>query len=311
MPLNHDNSMLGNMIGKTQAADGDKDGVQAVVANANSLLRRQAALMKCNPACQDKKKLARLLDIYDNKKDNLQTAPMQVDIARKNYLEFKYGADEYVVKASVELRKQADVVVAKMTQEWADEKVQVNELIADYASMVRTNADLTKYYARVTAATKRLDKNFKAKKNDTITNDRKAYYQEQGVTNLRYWFYFLRWMYGAMVVAFLFMAVTAPSAKDGGPTSVLKYGVLAALALYPFVVAGISVASFALIRRILTKLPYNAFTMDLGVYRPSLNAGSTHQYNPGSVEANVISNATAHGTGAGESIAAYFGRQGE
>ena len=280
----------------------DDGGVQSVVANANKLLAKQNALMECDAECEREKKLTSLREIYEIKQDNVQTAPMQEEIARKNYMEFKYGDDDYVAEASVDLKKQADVVIAEMTQEWREEKTVVQDLIADYGSLVVSNDDLGKYYDRITASVGRLDSNYAAKKNDTITNDRKAYYQDQGLNGLRYWFYFLRWAYGAIVFTYLVGAITIPTSA----TASMKYGLLALLVIYPIVVAAIAVSSFALIRSLVSKLPYNAFTMDLGVYKPALNS-STQQYNPGSVEAAVITNASPHGVIAG-GLSSYLGQ---
>jgi len=297
-------STLGSFINQPDDDAKNKDaGIHGVIANANKLLVKQTKILECGEQCVNDKRLAQLRDIYDGKKDNLDTAPMQLEKARKNYMEFKYGADDYVTKASVALKKEADVVIAEMTQAWTEENDLVTDLIADYGSMVTTNANLINYLDRVTASVGRLDKNYSAKTNDTITNDRKAYYQNQGIDNLRYWFYLLRWVYGAIVITYIVGLMSFPTTA----TPKMKFGVLALLVVYPFVVAVIAVASFALIRSLLSKLPYNAFTMGLGVYNPALNS-STQEYNPGSVEAAAISNANPHPAGSGETVAQYLGQ---
>jgi len=296
---------LGSLIDQTTPVDAKKNdnSVHGVIANANKLLVRQNKFLECDAQCEHERKLAKLREIYDKKEDNLQTAPMQMEVARKNYLEFKYGADDYVTKASVALKKEADAVINKMTQIWKQEESMITELIADYKSMRSTHADMDRYRDRISASVDRLDKNFEAKQNDTVTNDRKAFYQSQGVDNLRYWFHFLRWTYAAIVITYIVGVFSLPSSVS----SKMKYGMLALLLLFPFVVAVIAVASFALIRSIVSKLPYNAFTMGLGVYNPALNS-STQEYNPGSVEAAVISNASPHRAGGGETVAQYLGQ---
>lgn len=298
-------STLGSLIDQTTPAEAKKKNpsVDDVIANANELIETQKQFLACDAQCEHDKKLAKLREIYDTKEDNLETAPMQMEVARKNYLEFKYGQDDYVTKASVALKKEADKVIADMTQIWTQEKDMITALISDYNTMMKTHADMERYRDRISASVDRLDKNYEAKQNDTITNDRKAFYQNQGVDNLRYWFYFLRWAYAAIVMTFIVGVFSLPTTKS----SKLKYGMLTLLVVFPFVVAVIAVASFAMIRTILSKLPYNAFTMGLGVYNPALNS-STQQYNPGSVEATVISNASPHRAGSGETLAQYLGK---
>jgi hypothetical protein len=298
-------STLGSLIDQTTPAEAKKKNpsVDDVIANANNLLQKQNQMLACDAQCEHDKKLAKLRDVYDNKEDNLQTAPMQMEVARKNYLEFKYGADDYVTKASVALKEEADKVIADMTQIWNQEKDMITTLISDYNTMLSTHADMEHYRDRISASVDRLDKNFVAKQNDTTTNDRKAFYQNQGVDNLRYWFYFLRWAYAAIVLTYIIGVFSLPTTKS----SSMKYGMLVLLVAFPFVIAVIAVASFAMIRTIASKLPYNAFTMGLGVYNPALNS-STQQYNPGSVEATVISNASPHRAGGGETVAQYLGQ---
>lgn len=296
---------LGSLIEQTTPAEANKKNLTTkdVVANANELIVKQTKYLACDAQCEYDKKLAKLREVYDDKEDNLQTAPMKMEIARKNYLEFKYGADEYVSKASVALRKEADKIIAEMTEIWKQEEDMTTVLIADYNSMLSTHGDMEHYRDRISASVDRLDKNFAAKQNDTVTNDRKAFYQSQGVDNLRYWFYFLRWAYAAIVITYIVGVFSLPTTTS----SKMKYGLLAMLLAFPFVVAVIAVASFAMIRTIVSKLPYNAFTMGLGVYNPALNS-STQQYNPGSVEATAISNANPHRDGGGETVAQYLGK---
>jgi hypothetical protein len=295
---------IGSLIDQTTPVPTkNKNGVDDVIANANKLIKTQNQMLACDAQCEHDKKLAKLREVYDIKEDNLETAPMQMEVARKNYLEFKYGKDDYVTKASVALKKEADKVIAEMTQIWKQEESMITVLIADYNSMLSTHADMDRYRDRISASVGRLDKNFAAKQNDTVTNDRKAFYQSQGVDNLRYWFYFLRWAYAAIVITYIVGVFSLPTTTS----SKMKYGMLAMLLAYPFVVAVIAVASFAMIRTIVSKLPYNAFTMGLGVYNPALNS-STQQYNPGSVEATVISNASPHRAGGGETVAQYLGK---
>ncbi len=296
---------LGSLIDQTTPAEAKKKNpsMDDVVANANGLINKQAAFLACDAQCEYEKKLTSLREIYDDKEDNLQTAPMKMEVARKNYLEFKYGADDYVSKASVALKKEADKVIAEMTEIWKQGEDMITVLIADYNSMLSTHGDMERYRNRISASVDRLDKNFAAKQNDTVTNDRKAFYQSQGVDNLRYWFYFLRWAYAAIVITYIVGVFSLPTTTS----SKMKYGMLALLLAFPFVVAVIAVASFAMIRTIVSKLPYNAFTMGLGVYNPALNS-STQQYNPGSVEATVLSNASPHRAGGGETVAQYLGK---
>jgi hypothetical protein len=296
---------LGSLIDQTTPAEAKKKNpsVDDVIANANNLIEKQNQMLACDAQCEHDKKLAKLRGIYDIKEDNLESAPMQMEVARKNYLEFKYGKDDYVTKASVALKKEADKVIADMTQIWNQEKDMVTTLISDYNAMLTTHTDMDHYRDRISASVDRLDKNFAAKQNDTITNDRKAFYQNQGIDNLRYWFYFLRWAYAAIVITFIVGVFSLPTTKS----SKMKYGMLVLLVAFPFVIAVIAVASFAMIRTIVSKLPYNAFTMGLGVYNPALNS-STQQYNPGSVEATVISNASPHRDGSGETVAQYLGQ---
>tara|TARA_B110000285_G_scaffold223539_1_gene279176 strand:+ start:942 stop:1865 length:924 start_codon:yes stop_codon:yes gene_type:complete len=296
---------LGSLINQTTPAETKpkNPGVDDVIANANGLIVAQTEYLACDAQCEYEKKLAKLRDVYDIKEDNLQTAPMKMEVARKNYLEFKYGKDDYVTKASVALKKEADKVIAEITEIWNQEEDMIKVLIADYNSMLSTHGDMERYRDRISASVGRLDKNFAAKQNDTVTNDRKAFYQSQGVDNLRYWFYFLRWAYAAIVITYIVGVFSLPTTTS----SKMKYAMLAILLLFPFVVAVIAVASFAMIRTILSKLPYNAFTMGLGVYTPALNS-STQQYNPGSVEATAISNASPHRDGGGETVAQYLGQ---
>ena len=300
------NSLLGSVINQSHADDDKSDNtasMEKVISNANKLIERQNQHLACDAQCEREKKLTQLREKYDTSKNNLESAPMKMEIARKNYLEFKYGQDDYVVKASGALKKEADKIIKEMTEIWRKEEEMITTLIADYRAMRSTYGDMEHYEERIEASVERLDRDYKAKVNDTITNDRKAYYQNQGIDNLNYWFYFLRWAYAAIIITYVIGLFSLPTSRS----SKVKYGMLVLLIIFPFVVAVIAVTCFATIRTLISKLPYNAFTMGLGVYHPALNS-SAQQYNPGSVEAAVISNATPHRAGNGETVAEYLGQ---
>ena len=170
-----------------------EDASQELANRANELIVQHKAALECGPQCQRDKKMAELRTVYESKEDNVKTAPLQLNQARQNYLEFKYGKKDYIQKATTMIQNETDQVVEKIKKQWADNTSIVSELILDYKSMNSTNQQLDNYHTSMKDSIHIMQKNLGQVKNDTVINDRKAYYQKQGVDNLQYWYWILRW----------------------------------------------------------------------------------------------------------------------
>ena len=97
---------------------------------------------------------------------------------------------------------------------------------------------------------------FKNLADDTLTNDRKTYYEDQKITDLKnFYFYFILTVYIIFVIAFAIFSLTYPS-----DTNIkIKIGVFILLIILPFISTWILGMLIYLFYEIYNTLPKNVY----------------------------------------------------
>ena len=91
---------------------------------------------------------------------------------------------------------------------------------------------------------------------DTVTSDRKSFYEGQGVDKLNNWYSFLKWIYIILLVIYAFGMILAES----NYRFLTKFLILLAFIIYPFVIVYLVTFLYEGYLKISSLLPKNAYT---------------------------------------------------
>ena len=241
----------------------------------NADIRRRNALFRmfpgieppCDTTCQRKKKTAELKNKLEEKKVNVVTAPNQLFEARKDYLEYTDGKDEYVNKRRKELLAGATKWKTNTHNSWIGQANKMYGSIRAYEDSYDSLSKLGEYYGRISLSNSELKREYELLLSQNSTNDRKAFYEMQGTQDLEWWYVFMKWTYILLVVAFIVASFLTPTTYSWKKRGMF----LVVLILYPFIISSVAVTSFATIRGTLSMLPYNTYTHAMGVSFPPEN----------------------------------------
>ena len=232
---------------------------QPLSASVNKSAEVLSKKLECDENCEREKKLKKLKDKLDDKKDNLKTAPLQVHDARREYMQYKFGIVGYISRRKSELQKEGKAAEEKIVSDWNKKRNDAVIAVKNYRELLNSLLNLELFHKRLLASNLALHKRYQAKQNDVVTDDRVAYYEQQGTETLEYIHYIMKWIYVIAVFTFLFAALTI---KNDKYKLIHIFVIMLALIIYPFSVEYIVLSIFALIRKGLEYFPSNIYTSD-------------------------------------------------
>jgi ABC-type transport system involved in cytochrome bd biosynthesis fused ATPase/permease subunit len=110
-------------------------------------------------------------------------------------------------------------------------------------------------YLKYTQENAILTKKLKDESNDILTNERKTYYQDQGIDTLKFFYsYFLITIYAICVIGFGVSSFVFPSKFEWK----IRVGILVGLILLPFICTWILALIVNSLHKIYSVLPKNA-----------------------------------------------------
>lgn len=222
----------------------------------DSLIDKAAELVTCGPECQMEKKRNELKQKYLDAKLNTTTAPHKEDVAQKNYMVYTQGEAAYNEykrqQLTVKATKMSQVINANITENLEESQTELDSYNAVLLNF-RNVADLYLKYKRENVE---LARQVKSQTSDTITNNRKTYYEAQSIETLQTIYILLFVIYIIGVVVFLVSIFLFPS-----PSPWYKnLAIFVILALYPFISLYLFKKIYVLYYSITDALPKNVYT---------------------------------------------------
>jgi len=169
----------------------------------NNLIQQASQTIGCDTNCQQQRNAEQLKTKYLDAKVNELTAENQLLVATKNYMTFTEGTSAYNTYMNDDLTSKATKITDLFQTNFNNEVKKVNDNINTYKGLLINYNNVNELHSNYITENKQLEKNFKNKNFDIITNDRKTYYQEQGITNLQFYYYLLLIIYIICVVVFV------------------------------------------------------------------------------------------------------------
>ena len=178
----------------------------------NSMIDQATAAISCDSECQRQQKDEELKQAYLNAQTNLATAPNNVYVSRQNYVVFDQGQPAYDELIDSELLQQAQQLTSYYKINFTDESQNIIFNTNTYSGLLINLKNIFDLFLKYKEENIKLFKQLKDETNDVLTNDRKTYYQDQGIDNLKFYYhYFFLLIYIITILAYIIYNVMYPS----------------------------------------------------------------------------------------------------
>ena len=233
--------------------------LQKQLANADAL---QGMIDKANASvfcgkgtqCYFQKNTDELESIFKAKQQNVQTAPLQLDEARKNYYTFAYGEDGYIKEETERLNSLADKAIDKLTETHKKTVESINSIINEYDVSNKYKIQLLSNIKKLNKEDEVLIKEIDNEISELKTSDRKVYYEVEEINTLDLWGTVLKGLYWLIFAVFLGLFIFRSLWKNK-----IYIGLLILLVAWPFVSNFIIIKLIQLIKKIINYLPKDVY----------------------------------------------------
>jgi len=229
---------------------------QQTTDQINTLISQSTDALTCGPNCQKTRTSDSLQQTYLNAQANVETAPVQLQEAERNYYTFTQGTAGYNAVRSNAVTQQATQATNTATttfQTGVDSATSLTTTYNSLSSTYQNTFDLLKKYLEENSE---LQDEINEINTDTVTNDRKTYYESQGYDKLKSWYKLFMWIYIFLIIVYFIGLFLAGS----GYSFIAKFGILIALILYPFVINYVVMFVYNSLSSVYNLLPKNAYT---------------------------------------------------
>ena len=221
----------------------------------NSMIDKATAAISCGPECQRQKKDEELKQAYLNAQTNLATAPNNVYVSRKNYVVFDQGQVAYDELIDSELLQKAEKLSTYYQTNFNDESQNIIFNTNTYSGLLVNLKNIFDLFLKYKEENIKLFKQLKEETSDVLTNDRKTYYQDQGIDNLKFYYhYFLLLIYIIVIMVYIVYNFVYTSQLS----ILVRVVILGVMVLLPFISTWILGKIIGIIYDIYNLLPKNA-----------------------------------------------------
>ena len=197
----------------------------------NNLLEQARTAVTCDSDCQHRKKAQELKDKYLAAKAKVLSGPNDANVAEKKYLLFTQGQSGYNDHLDNTLHAKADKISEMVLKKFKDDAKNVSSSILTYHSLFINHSNVLDLYKKYKEENIILEKNVKNDSSDILTNQRKTFYEDQGIDSLNLYYYIMTIVYIITLIGFAISIIFAPSAFS----TMAKCGILVGLIILPFI----------------------------------------------------------------------------
>jgi hypothetical protein len=221
----------------------------------NNLLEQSTQALLCGPDCQKQKVSDELKKKYLKAQTNLKTAPINLEITKKNYYVYTEGEPSYDNMLESELKEKSEIIGELIGISFNDELTSA-ETMNKYYSTAVINSNYTKdLLIEYDKKNKELKLQLRDRRGDILTNDRKTYYENDALDRLKLWHRFWWYIYYLLVLVFLISIFLVKSQM----TILKKIVITALLIFYPYYIEFIVNCIYEFFSNIYKNLPKNVY----------------------------------------------------
>ena len=173
------------------------------LSGLNKLIEQANESITCDATCMEEQQRQTLTQQYLDAETNVVNAPQQLISAQKNLITFTQGEYAYSEFLDNDLKNKADLIV-KTYQSKFDLDVNLILInIKNFEGFLVNFNNVVDLYKKYKMENDELEKKLKITTTSTLTNDRKSYYEDEGLQRVRSYYYFFLFIYIIIVIIFI------------------------------------------------------------------------------------------------------------
>jgi len=206
----------------------------------------------CDKDCQAEK----LQKLYVESQYNLLAAPQREQAAYKDYVVFTQGETAFTEEETQRFTEESNIIADEIMLNFEKTAIKIGVEIESYAALLINYKNVLELYKKYLKENKYLMKKLKTDFSDVVTNDRKSYYEDQGLETLNfYYYYILLIIYIIVFICFGVFAFGYPS-----PMGIsAKIAILVVLFILPFIATMILRFIIETLHKMYDLLPKNSY----------------------------------------------------
>jgi len=222
----------------------------------NSLINQASNAIMCDANCQKQKQADSLKQKFQAAQANLATAPGQLQVAERNYVTLTQGAGAYSELQEQQLSDEAQKIADQITELVSAAAADISSDIDSYTGLILNFKNVVELHHKYLAENIELEKDLKDEIDDVSKNDRKTYYENQEIDNLKfYYYYFLLTIYIICLICFIVFGFIYPSQV----AVVKRLFIFIGLVILPFISSWLLGTFIKLIYYLYSLLPKNVY----------------------------------------------------
>ena len=159
--------------------------------NFNSFLSQATDTIACGSECQQQRTAEQLKQNYLNSQTNLDSASSQVQVAQQKYVTFTQGQQAYNELNTQQLSQKGETESSNFQNNFNKEANAIQLSIETYSGLYINLQNVYDLFVNYKNENEELYKRLKDETSDTLTNARKTYYEDEGIDNLKFWYYYV------------------------------------------------------------------------------------------------------------------------
>lgn len=229
---------------------------QETTNQLNALIEQSAEAISCGPDCQKLKSDQDLEQKYLDAQTNMQTAPIQLQEARKNFYVFTEGEGAYNSLMESELKLKATKISELIKAKFLEEITSATTLNFYYNTDIINSKNSIELYNTYFNKNKETEVNIRNSNGDALTNDRKSFYEIQEMDNLDKWYSIFIWIYYLLLLGLFLGSIFIKNQL----TIIKKVGLMVVLLFYPVYIERIVAFFVSILQKInLYLFPKNVY----------------------------------------------------
>jgi len=222
----------------------------------NAFIAEASDSITCNSDCQKEREAERLEQVYLDAETNVASSDAELSNALQEYVVYTQGSSAYNEMIESKLQDEAEVIADTFSDNFNADVEKIQTQIDSLDTVVTSYDYAVELLNKYLIENKELFNELKDESNDVLTNERKTYYENQQIDNLKfYYLYFLIGIYVICVVCFVIFCFIYPSQMSG----VAKLLTLGAFIALPFLSTWILGMVIFLANKAYNVLPKNVY----------------------------------------------------
>jgi len=209
----------------------------------------------CDANCQSQQSLSQLQNTLVNAKANLSNAPTEYENAKKNYLVQLNGTNSYNQSVETDLTTKATTIASTLQDNFNNSCQETTTLLSNYQGTYVNLNNIKELLKKYIDENNQIKKEIKNIASDVVTNDRRTYYEDQSIDNLKKYYKWMKYFYFFMVFIYLFVVIFYPNPLSN-KTKIIFFVLII---LYPFIINPIFKYLFKLFFKIMSFFPKDVY----------------------------------------------------